>query len=291
MAEIQNTHRRVIMVHCDKQTTDRVLRIGRGLDLFNGEKIWILLDGLLGPTEKFTIGSPIDMFHHHMPNGMLAIQNRHRLIYDPSLLDSVVELLGKAALNSYQKQIIAKNRERKTISDHKIIKRSNDDLKHLAGLASILTKSNSSSSKFVFEAPRFRAFQSDRFDTNDTESSKFLKNFTMKQIDQTLRWNESLSTPEMPSNRLDSRSNSLSMSETVERNQSNRTLRTKIGKSRTRRIRRNPSSDDSIRSRMEYNQINRNRNQMEPNLGPFACRASSLNLTAEQTAIRYEIFK
>ena len=58
MAEIQTTHRRIVLVHCDKRTMKRVIHNGRELDLFNGEKIWILLDGRLGPDEKFdTISS------------------------------------------------------------------------------------------------------------------------------------------------------------------------------------------------------------------------------------------
>ena len=43
-----------------------------------------------------------------LPVGMLAIQNRHRKIYDPELLDSIVELMGKAALNSYQLRLLQK---------------------------------------------------------------------------------------------------------------------------------------------------------------------------------------
>lgn len=105
MAEIQNTHRRVVLVHCDKRTTERVLKTARELDLFNGEKIWILLDGLLEPNEKFNIDPLLRSSKDYLPTGMLAIQNRHRMIYDPDMLDSFVELMGKAALNSYQKRI------------------------------------------------------------------------------------------------------------------------------------------------------------------------------------------
>ena len=108
MAEIQNTHRRIVLVHCDKSTTEHVLKTARELDLFNGEKIWILLDGLLGPEEKFDL-KPLVQAKDYLPNGMLALQNRHRLIYDPELLDSIVELMGKAALNSYQKRILNQN--------------------------------------------------------------------------------------------------------------------------------------------------------------------------------------
>lgn len=99
MAEIQTTHRRVVLVHCDLQTTRRVLSTANELDLFNGEKIWILLDGLLEPNEKFDT----NYFAQHvaLPNGMLALQNRHRPIFDSNLLNSVVELMGMAALNSY----------------------------------------------------------------------------------------------------------------------------------------------------------------------------------------------
>ncbi|XP_075590916.1 uncharacterized protein LOC124490664 [Dermatophagoides farinae] len=135
MAEIQTTHRRIVLVHCDKRTMKRVIHNGRELDLFNGEKIWILLDGRLGPDEKFdtiSSSSSSSWFNgdgdgvngkqdddHHMdsvndndqlplPVGMLAIQNRHRKIYDPELLDSIVELMGKAALNSYQLRLLQK---------------------------------------------------------------------------------------------------------------------------------------------------------------------------------------
>ena len=108
MAEIQTTHRRVVLVHCDWSTTQRVIATARDLDLFNGDNIWILLDGLLdrmqGIFESNSDPSGEDAYVD-LPNGMLALRNRHRLIYDSNLLDSIIELAGKAALNSYRNQL------------------------------------------------------------------------------------------------------------------------------------------------------------------------------------------
>ncbi|OTF77026.1 hypothetical protein BLA29_009069 [Euroglyphus maynei] len=79
MAEIQTTHRRVVLVHCDKRTMKRVIHTGRELDLFNGEKIWILLDGRLEPDEKFDTFSSSSSFNDRplFADGVNARPNKH----------------------------------------------------------------------------------------------------------------------------------------------------------------------------------------------------------------------
>lgn len=102
MAEIQTTHRRVVMVHCDLQSTRRVMSTARELDLYNGDNIWLLLDGLLDPKESFE--SDTFATSLQLPNGLLALRNQHRAAFDAARLDSVVQLLGRSALNLALKQ-------------------------------------------------------------------------------------------------------------------------------------------------------------------------------------------
>lgn len=152
MAEIQTTHRRVVLVHTDWDTSQRVVRTAKELDLFNGDNIWILLDGMLEDRRQTSIfesgvfrevgdeeedeydddeETEEDFDHDRdnngggkedggnddgtdnddergpvsLPNGMLALRNKRRPIYDSNLLDSIVELAGKAALNTYRNQL------------------------------------------------------------------------------------------------------------------------------------------------------------------------------------------
>src|SRR6218665_3978934 len=100
MSEIQTTHRRVVLVHADLKTTERVVQTGRELDILNGAKIWMLLDGLLEGAGA-QLFSP-ELSPLSLPNGMLAMRSRRRALFDARLLESVVELAGKATLNYHR---------------------------------------------------------------------------------------------------------------------------------------------------------------------------------------------
>ena len=99
MAEIQTSHRRVILVHCDRQTTARIVNTARSLGLFDGNKIWILLDGLIGPSE---ILSPSLWQDLDLPNGMIALRHRAQHQNDIKTLSSIIQLVGRTALSAYK---------------------------------------------------------------------------------------------------------------------------------------------------------------------------------------------
>ena len=111
MAQIQTSHRRVVLIHADWSTTQRVVNTARELDLFKGDKIWMLLDGMLdqrpdifNPTGSNVNEQPMEQ-RIDLPNGMLALRHRKRPIDDPNMLDSIVKLTGKAALNSLRNEL------------------------------------------------------------------------------------------------------------------------------------------------------------------------------------------
>lgn len=96
MSDIQTTHRRVVLVHCDWIATKRVINTAKELELFDGNKIWILLDGLLDAEVSFN--SDAFLRSGNFPNGMLVLRNIHQY-RNLNVLDSVVELIGKAAIS------------------------------------------------------------------------------------------------------------------------------------------------------------------------------------------------
>lgn len=66
MSEIQTSHRRIILVHCDKVTTRRVMDIASVLGLLRGHKIWVILDGVIGSE----LVKPKFWYHLNLPTGM-----------------------------------------------------------------------------------------------------------------------------------------------------------------------------------------------------------------------------
>lgn len=97
MSAIQSSHRRVVLVHCDQVTNKRIMDTAHRLDLFAGQKIWVVLDGVIG--SKVT--SPALWKHLNLPNGMLALNQR-----PPSLADSgktllaIIKVIGEALANT-----------------------------------------------------------------------------------------------------------------------------------------------------------------------------------------------
>lgn len=98
MSEIQTTHRRVIMIHCDRITTKRIFDIGRRLDLLSGDKIWIIIDGIIGDD----ITSPSLWRDLNLPTGVIALRQRAQQIDNVNTLNSIIKLIGQAALRTYR---------------------------------------------------------------------------------------------------------------------------------------------------------------------------------------------
>lgn len=97
MSAIQSSHRRVVLLHCDQVTTKRIIDTAHQLDLFSGQKIWVLLDGVIGSQ----VTSATLWKHLQLPNGMLALHQR-----PPSLTDSgntlfaIIKVIGEALANT-----------------------------------------------------------------------------------------------------------------------------------------------------------------------------------------------
>ncbi|CAG2162867.1 unnamed protein product [Oppiella nova] len=99
MAEIQTSHRRVVLVHCDRVTTRRIIDTAKSLGLFDGNKIWVLLDGLIGSAH---ITSPSLRQYLDLPNGMIAIRHRTQHQNDIKTLTSIIQLIGRTASSVYK---------------------------------------------------------------------------------------------------------------------------------------------------------------------------------------------
>lgn len=93
VSEAQTSHRRVVMVHCDAATTKKVVDTAKNLNLFEGQKIWIMLDGV--------IGSDILLPELHkqlnLPDGMLVMHQRSPPLTNTTTLFDIIKLFGEAA--------------------------------------------------------------------------------------------------------------------------------------------------------------------------------------------------
>lgn len=96
MSEIQTSHRRVILVHCDKLTTKKVLEIAQILSLLNGQKIWVLLDGVIGSE----ILSNDFRRQLNLPQGILALHQRAPDLSDSNNIFSIIKFIGDAAIDT-----------------------------------------------------------------------------------------------------------------------------------------------------------------------------------------------
>lgn len=99
LAEIQTSQRRVILVHCDRHTSARIVNTARSLGLLEGHKIWVLLDGLIGWQD---ISSPSLWRDLDLPTGMIALRQRAQQQTDIKTLSSIIQLLGRTALSAYK---------------------------------------------------------------------------------------------------------------------------------------------------------------------------------------------
>lgn len=97
MSKVQNSYRRVILVHCDTSTRTRVIEAAHSLNLFSAtsstnSKIWIFLDGL---TDDLLTQNFYEQLN--LPPGVLALSLRSASINDAQALTSIVSLIGKTA--------------------------------------------------------------------------------------------------------------------------------------------------------------------------------------------------
>lgn len=117
LSEIQTNHRRIVLVHCDKVTTKRVMHTAKSLGkvddqlyslcfcdslnwlicfylvwhsgLLDGSKIWILLDGVLGNE----MVSEAFIKELNLPVGLLALHQRSPSLQNPETLFNIVRYI------------------------------------------------------------------------------------------------------------------------------------------------------------------------------------------------------
>lgn len=93
VSEAQTSHRRVVLVHCDQATTRKVVDTAKNLNLFEGQKIWLLLDGVIGAD----VVSPELYKHMNLPDGMLVLHQRAPPLTNTTTLFDIIKLFGEAA--------------------------------------------------------------------------------------------------------------------------------------------------------------------------------------------------
>lgn len=96
MSEIQTSHRRVILVHCGKLTTKRIMDVAEVLGLLRGQKIWVLLDGAIGSE----IMSPEFRAQLNLPPGVIGLHQRAPNLADSGNLFALIKFVGEAAINT-----------------------------------------------------------------------------------------------------------------------------------------------------------------------------------------------
>jgi len=88
------------LVHCDDVTIKRVIDIAFRLGLFKGQKIWMLLDGVIG--NKILSSSLVNYFG--LPAGMIALHQRpisyNNLDSVLKIVQVIVDAVNSPAVNS-----------------------------------------------------------------------------------------------------------------------------------------------------------------------------------------------
>lgn len=93
ISEVQTSHRRIVLVHCDETTTKKVIETGRNLNLFDGQKVWLLMDGVIGSE----ITQPELYRQLGLPDGTLLIHQRSPTLTNTTNLFDIIKLFGEAA--------------------------------------------------------------------------------------------------------------------------------------------------------------------------------------------------
>lgn len=95
MSAIQSSHRRIILVHCDSSITKRIMDVAVRLELLKGDKIWIILDGVIGKEML----SPQFWSYLSLPIGMLGLRQRAPALTEADTIYSIISMIGDAAAN------------------------------------------------------------------------------------------------------------------------------------------------------------------------------------------------
>lgn len=99
MSKVQRSYRRVILIHCDTKTRERVIQAAHSLNLFsatttsNNNKIWIFLDGFMDDN----LLTPYFYEQLNLPPGILALSLRSPSINDAHALTAIMSLIGRTA--------------------------------------------------------------------------------------------------------------------------------------------------------------------------------------------------
>lgn len=97
ISDVQTSHRRIVLVHCDEVTTKKITETARTLNLFDGQKVWILMDGVIGSD----ITQPEMYRHLGLPDGMLLMHQRSPALTNTTTLFDIIKLFGEAAENIF----------------------------------------------------------------------------------------------------------------------------------------------------------------------------------------------
>lgn len=93
LSNIQNSNRRVVLVHSDESSLIRIMATAHRLKLFDRSRFWFLLDGVIG----HRLASPAFPTRLNLPTGVLALHQKS-LIQQPATLYAILNLLQDVAL-------------------------------------------------------------------------------------------------------------------------------------------------------------------------------------------------
>lgn len=93
MSTIQNSNRRVVLVHGDEISLVKIMKTAHRLKLFDKSRYWFLMDGLIG----HRIASATFPTQFNLPTGMLALHQKS-IVQEPATLYAIANLLGDLAL-------------------------------------------------------------------------------------------------------------------------------------------------------------------------------------------------
>lgn len=94
MSDIQNSNRRVVLVHTDESILIRVMESAHRLKLFDKKRYWFLMDGLIG----HRLASPEFASRLSLPVGLMALHQRP-VVQQSSILYAIIHLLRDLAIN------------------------------------------------------------------------------------------------------------------------------------------------------------------------------------------------
>jgi hypothetical protein len=94
LSNIQNSNRRVVLVHADESALIRIMETAHRLKLFDKSRFWFLLDGVIG--HRLASGSFVRQVN--LPTGVLAL-HQAPIVQEPATLYAIINLLEQLALS------------------------------------------------------------------------------------------------------------------------------------------------------------------------------------------------